>query len=339
MASVLAREEVRILPTLVTDRFGNSVSYRYDTANPNQLVSITSSDGRALSIAWSNNRIASVSDGTRTWSYLYGDGLTEVVLPDQSRWTIDFAHLRTAYTNPGGNAGLTCSFQTAAAQPTTYVGTLTHPSGAIGEFGFRSQMHGRSYVTKQCPGEPGAASAEGFTAMNPFYFEVVGLTTKKITGAGLAPMQWTHTFGPVNRSWKEDCPNNSCADTKTLEVVGPGDYRRYTFSNRWRVSEGKLISTETGANAYDILRREDNLYQLDPTGQAYPAIIGRAVYPRSDAMSTKHAPLFKRVVTQQGRTFNWEVARACGANGTTACFDAFARPTRVIRSSAPAVTP
>ena len=37
-ASVLEREEVRILPTKIVDRFGNTVTYTYDPANPRRLT-------------------------------------------------------------------------------------------------------------------------------------------------------------------------------------------------------------------------------------------------------------------------------------------------------------
>ena len=335
-ASVLEREEVRILPTKIVDRFGNTVTYTYDPANPRRLTRIAASDGRTLTITWSGARITAVSDGTRTWRYVYGNGLTEVVLPDQSKWRINFANLREAYTTPAGNnATMPCSQQTALAQQNTYTGTITHPAGAVGEFSFRSQMHGRSYVDKQCPPQPGSG-AEGFVSLQPHYFEVVGLTRKKISGPGLTTAQWTYTFGPVHRSWAQSCASNTCPETKTLEVTGPGEWRRYTFGNRYRVSDGKLLKTEIGSGPGNILRTEVNTYQLDPMGQTYPASIGRSPYPRSDQTATKHAPTSKRVITQQGQVFTWEVSRACGANGTALCFDAFARPTKVVRSSAAA---
>ncbi|MGO4551986.1 hypothetical protein AB4059_12920 [Lysobacter sp. 2RAF19] len=335
-SSVLDREEVRILPTKIVDRFGNTVTYTYDAANPRRLTRIDASDGRALTLTWSGARISAVSDGTRTWRYVYGNGLTEVILPDQSKWRIDFVNLREAYTSPAGvNAERRCSEQTASTQQGTYTGKLTHPSGAVGEFSFRSQMHGRSYVDKQCPPQPGSG-AEGFVSLQPFYFEVVGLTSKTISGPGLTTAQWTYAFGPANRSWAQDCAGNTCPETKTLDVTGPSEWRRYTFGNRYRVSDGKLLSTQIGTGPANVLRTEVATYQLDPVGQVYPATIGRSPYPRSDQTATKHTPLRKRVITQQGQAFTWEVSSSCGANGATPCFDAFARPTKVVRSSAAA---
>jgi YD repeat-containing protein len=50
-SGLLSRSEVWIMPTVVTDRFGNTVTYTYDTARPWQLKSIQSSDDRHLSMA------------------------------------------------------------------------------------------------------------------------------------------------------------------------------------------------------------------------------------------------------------------------------------------------
>jgi hypothetical protein len=224
-----------------------------------------------------------------------------------------FAQLRNAYTKPGNAATKRCSEQAASSQQDTYTGTLTHPSGAKGEFAFRSQMHGRSYVPKVCPPDHGG-SGEGFQAFHPFYFETVGILSKTISGPALdAPMRWTHAFGPVHRSWTEACPDATCPSTKVLEVTGPGEYRRYTFGNRFRESDGKLLKVETGSSPADILRTEVSTYQLDPAGQAYPSRIGRSPYERGDQAGTRIEPLARRVTTQQGRDFTWQVDAACGS--------------------------
>jgi YD repeat-containing protein len=48
---LLRRQEVWILPTLVTDRYGNTVTYTYNPAAPWQLTSIASSDGRTITLS------------------------------------------------------------------------------------------------------------------------------------------------------------------------------------------------------------------------------------------------------------------------------------------------
>ncbi|WP_431052984.1 hypothetical protein [Roseateles sp. L2-2] len=60
----MERVDVRIFPTLITDRFGNTVSYTFDTTDKWKLLSIQSSDGRSLSFTYEpgSRRIKTVSD-------------------------------------------------------------------------------------------------------------------------------------------------------------------------------------------------------------------------------------------------------------------------------------
>ena len=70
----IARQEIWVMPTLVTDQFGNSVTYTYDTTDPWKLLSIVASDGRQITLTYSSgHRVASVYDGTRTWNYGYNN--------------------------------------------------------------------------------------------------------------------------------------------------------------------------------------------------------------------------------------------------------------------------
>lgn len=70
----LQRKEVWLLPTLVTDRFGNWVRYTYDPAHPRNLLTIASSEtpARTISLTYypadakGDMQVRTVSDGTRT---------------------------------------------------------------------------------------------------------------------------------------------------------------------------------------------------------------------------------------------------------------------------------
>jgi hypothetical protein len=43
----------------------------------------------------------------------------------------------------------------------------------------------------------------------------------------------------------------------------------------------------------------------------------------------------KHQIEQQDRFFVWQVPNTCGTNGTSPCFDHFARPIKVVKSSSP----
>lgn len=335
--SNLKRQEIRILPTRVEDRFGNWVTYTYDASVAGRLTRIQANDGRQIDLSYnSSGAISSVTDGSRTWTYAYTGvspniNLTTVTLPDASTWQFNLLDLLDAniqYTsepsgncdnpgNLGGNAG---------------VGTITHPSGAIGTFTFALLRHGLSYVNKSCMYS--GPSYTGPYAWYPRTFDVVALTSKQLSGPGLTTATWTYAYGPANASWAQDCPTStSCPRTRALTVTGPADWVRYTFGNKWAEDEGKLLKVETGNSASSILRVEDTIYQMDAAGMAYPAWIGRSPNMRGTGTVGKQIPVKQTAVTQQNHVFTWQVAASCGSSGSMPCFDTYARPTKVIKSS------
>lgn len=333
-ATSLTREEVHILPTRIEDRFGNYLMYTYDATHPWRLLSIAASDGRNLTLGYdAAGHVASVSDGSRTWTYVYGNGLTEVQLPDTRKWLIDFSTLRTAYTAPDGNTSQ-CERSGAAPTQSIYTGTTTHPSGAVGVFSFQSQPHGRSYVPKICILPSGSLDASNNYARYPYLFNQLAIKQKQISGPGLASAYtWSYSYGPTNQSWEANC-GGGCIDSKTVEVTGPAnDWVRYTYGNRYKNNEGRLLKVERGANAASIQNVEESAYQTNAGGQLYPARIGSSPFVRGDGMAEKFIPVWKRTQVQQGRTFTWQVDATCG-NGTALCYDSYARPTKVSKSSA-----
>lgn len=330
--TVLQRVEVWALPTRVEDRFGNAVTYTYDVQHPWRLTKIESTDGRLLTIGYNTaGRISSVNAGSRTWTYVYGSALTEVHLPDESKWLLSVGSLRKARTLPEGNSTVKAYCQRAAGDLTqpVYAGTITHPSGAVGTFSFQSKVHGRSYVPKTCikPDPYGPADH----AKIPYLFDAVGLTQKTISGPGLPMATWTYAYSTPAPSWLEDC-TATCVATKAVEVSGPADFTRYTFSTRYEHSEGKLLRVERGSGSASLLETVDTTYLADPTGQPYPAMIGRNPFERADNTAERHVPVIKRVTTRQGQVFKWEVSADCGTS-TALCLDHRARPTKVIKSS------
>jgi YD repeat-containing protein len=136
--AALDRDEVWLMPTLIVDRFGNSVSYSYGGPTPWNLTQISSSDGRVITLSYYDEpgvpRVGSVTDGTRTWTYQY-DGnrnLQRVVLPDGSAWQFNLGGLRIVNESQLGE-GTTCDWMGAWPHE-TLSGSMTHPSGAVGYF-------------------------------------------------------------------------------------------------------------------------------------------------------------------------------------------------------------
>lgn len=335
--SILQRQEIWFLPTTVTDRFGNTVIYTYDTNNPWNLTTIQSSDGRRIDFTYLtvpdgaggtkvSNLVSSATDGTRTWQYSYAnfnaDGtlaynvtVDTVTLPDASQWKL--AGIAGLSFKPEYQVNPSC-YTTGTPKTDVRTGTMTHPSGATGTFTMRPTIHGRSYVPAQCLGDANAFPTQ------PDAFVTQSLVTKSIGGPGLPTMSWNYVYGAPNASFEDECTSTACAVIKTVEVTDPkGDLTRYTFGNRFDVSEGHLQLAETYSGTSTLLRSQSTAYH-DPASGPYPNPMGQSPQDRGDShMNARLLPAENVTTTQQGATFSW-VANA---------FDTKARPTSVTKSS------
>lgn len=332
---VLPRKEFLLYPTKATDRFGNTVTYTWSSTNPWQLTQILASDGRHLDFTYQSSSsvlVTSITDGPHTWQYGYvgsPNDLSTVTLPDGSSWAFQLTSLRTGTTHPQST---TCDATTAGTG--TKVGTVTSPSGAMVEFTLAQVVSGRSWVFRECLTD---LSNNGH-AREPYLFVSLAVTGKKITGPGLPTggLNWTYSYGAANPCWDPASSitgacTGSSPTTRTVTVTEPASaVTRYTFGNRFGVNEGLLLSTDHGWNGSTGLRTESITY-ADPTAAPYAAYNGATMRHMGDYdVATLYRPQRKVVTLQQGRTFTWEVASDCSG---LYCFDTFARPTKVIKTS------
>lgn len=303
---VVPRVEIWILPTLVTDRFGNWVRYTYASADGWRVSSITSSDGRSIAFSYNGNgnRIQSISDGTRSWSYGYSAAgtLQSVTLPDLSSWTFAIDALeREPY--PAGDPGCDNDADWSSKPPVS--GTITHPSGAVGTFTLTLTTHGRSGV----PGTDCVTTKVGR------FIGAWSLTSKTLGGPGMPAMTWSYAYGAAAGSF---APCNGCVNTKTVTITDPlNNATVNTYGTQYGLHEGLLLSSNEGGGL-----RVTNLAYRAPDAGPYPSKAGGS-NPTSDSMSRIYTPQSQRAITQQGVTF-LQVANA---------FDIYARPTRVTRSN------
>lgn len=323
--NALARKEVWILPTKITDRFGNSVTYTYDTVNKWQLQRIVSNDesGTPRQITFSyltpgsttSRLVSSVSDGTRTWTYRYGgsDGrgpLTTVTMPDNSTWQLaELEKLATGIDYLGdGNCeepGMVNRF--------TLTGTATHPSGARGEFVLNPVRHARVGVPRDCREylDPYAA-----VPYQPNQFDTFALTKKTITGPGLPAMEWVTTYPAPAPGW---APWNGQNGSKQVEVRGPdGHVTRHIFGTVFMQDEGQVQAVEHIDAIQGLLRRTSTQY----TQPVSPR--GTSDQRRGDGeMAARVYEVNRREIAQQSTTFLWQAT----------AFNAYAQPTTVVKSS------
>ena len=328
---LLLRVEVWLMPTKITDKHGNTITYTYDTTDPWKVTKMVASDGRSLTFTYLNTGVAethqidTVFDGTRTWRYNYQPGVSStfngilslVTNPDGSQWKV--GGIEPLARNIRHTTAPTCE-NPGVLNPFVLSGNMTHPSGAVGTFTLTPTLHGRSQVDEDCISTP---EGDSQLALNPRYFDQHSLTQKTITGPGLPSMTWLAQYSPATASWAS-CP--TCPAAKTTTVTDPkNDVTRYTFGTRFRVNEGLLLQTDTGFNGSTALRTVTQRYRaVDPNAGPYVNPVGYSDQNRGDGdLSALLLPIEERITTQQGVSFNWNAAN----------FDTKARATTVTRAS------
>lgn len=334
MDYLLHRQEVWILPTRVTDRFGNSVTYNWDGNDPWRLESIVSSDGRRLDFTYvaGTRHIATISAGARVWSYGYSVDfgryrLSTVTRPDGSAWTFNLEPLRFASEYIiGGGCG---SSGESTYGPLT--GTMTHPSGANGSFSVSPVKHGRSWVPLACVGYGGLSQGH---SQYPAEYISPSLTEKRVTGPGIggSGLVWTYSYGPANNcyspggSWPAigvRCTSTS-PTTSSVSVTAPdATVTRYTFGNRYMINEGQLLTVEEGGVGSAAIRTTAMVYAVPDEGP-YPNPVGQSAQMRGDGyLATRHTPLKAKRLVQEAEQFSTTITG----------FDEFARPIGTTKSS------
>ena len=319
---VAGRQDVFLMATQVTDRFGNWVRYTYDSASPSLLSRIEASDGRTITVANVGGRAMSATDGTRTVSFSYSAqaNLSTVQQSDGSRWTLSLATL-TAEDFEVQGEGASCE------HPGTFtsgnqVGSLTHPSGAVGTFTTTFQLFGRTNVLRACNYVPNSTTLTT-GAVWPRLMSSQALLSKQISGPGMSPQIWSYSYG-ISTGWST-CVTAACitGERSTLVADPLGNQTRHSFGNRWRETEGQLLRVEEGWNGSTALRTTANRYRL-PAGQPYPEQFGTSLEQfNADWLASRHRPQDQRTVSQQGVTFTWQVGS----------FDTLVRPVNVTKSS------
>lgn len=343
------RQEIRIYPTRIEDAHGNWVQYAW---NGGKLTKISASDGRALTLTYrtvaAKDSIATVSDGSRTWTYGYEpDGsLTSVTLPDQSAWNINFKPLdrqgmgfddtyQQGTTHPVYDKSLNCSWMRVLKNNDS-IGTIQSPSGATGTFEFDAVRHGRTFVRPNChepqAGDGGNADVDldfedlqmGSSSSIPARFDVMAIKSKSISGPGLPNYVWSFSYATPVGCFVDYCKANS-ETTKTTTTLDPEGVRTvYTYGVQFEVNDGQLLKKEiykdgvlwqVNANTY--------LSNADAANQLFAEPVGQSPEGENSYFAERNRPQIISSLTRD----------AVVATSTFNGFDVFARATSVTKSN------
>gem|GEM_PF-4184062 len=218
----LSRHTDILLVTQATDRFGNTVTYNYDSSA--RLTSIVGSDGRTLTLTWTTVDnfavISSVTDGVRTWSYAYANqGLNKVTRPDSTSWQFSLQQLMAL--KPGDGS-------TNIAPGGTATGTIISPYGLTGTFNLNGS------IAQPYGGYPDSMGDPSFYAGS--------LVSKQLSGPGIPQQTWAYSYSDTV-GWNYSAGTGP--QTKQVSVTDPaGIVTRYTYNINYDWREGDLDMVE-----------------------------------------------------------------------------------------------
>lgn len=318
------RDEIFLYATRVEDGLGNWLSYEYDPANPHRLLSIRSNDGVEARLGYNAaGKIETISSAGRTWTYeysKYGSNpdanylLAGTVLPDGGRWGYQYsdqfeivnANVRNVWQQCWPNVGTMSSDKEPGPAETSFL-TVSHPSGAVGEFKFRKLMHGTNRTVGSCITRQEASWLSVRLVGAPMAYTVESLYSKTVTGPGIAPLSWNYRYKP-SWSWQADCqvPGTCYVPSETTVVNPDGSVNAYKFNNDYKSNVGELIEASIKDAGGRVLRTLTNAYVESAEGQPFPA--SNANIPASNSISGSkgylaNRPLKTRQIVQDGVTF------------------------------------
>ncbi|MEP6906589.1 MAG: hypothetical protein ABI858_01195 [Pseudoxanthomonas sp.] len=303
------RVKTYLLASKVEDRFGNYVDYAYNGSG--QPTRIESSDGRLITLTYTDNDLTSAIANGRTWSYGYTSPapkvLATVTLPDGRGWAYQQTNSLHVGAPVSDGENPACFGEEIAA---SYGLTVTHPSGAQGVFSFANTRHFRSGVPKSNCAQRVSGTSIGFELGEPYYFDVMSLASKQISGPGLPNHLWSYNYGnsyvPMWNGSFVNGPCTTCVQEKTVVVVEPdGSKSRTRYGIVMEGNEARELGGSTLDAAGNVLRLHNNTYlsAADAVGQAFPAQWG--LRPGSLARNESYVrPIISQEVVQDGVTFS-----------------------------------
>lgn len=329
------RVRIYLLVSKIEDRFGHKVEYQYDLAGHPTVIE--ASDGRKITMTYSNGQLATATANGRTWTYQYTDGwLEQVTQPDGRSWTYSrVGDLRLSKVDEEWRQSQYCN-RSLPLEGDAFDLTITHPSGAAGTFEFDYRRHYRSGVSiRACVVDvpPMGQDPAKYSLAVPNFFDLYSLTRKTISGPGLAtPLVWSYAYGYGPHELIGGAPGTCtdetiCPSSKTAVVTDPTGVKNETiFGMRYHFNDGKLLGSRTIAPDGTVLHTETLEYLTDAgaEGQPFPDAFS-GIWGGDDNRATYLRPLKRKTITQDGTsaTFVFKVDS----------YDSWARPATVTKSS------
>lgn len=332
---ILERTRYYLLATRIEDRFGNTVQFSYNSdGHPTR---IWSSDGREITMIYSQGRMTSAAANGRSWEFeyqaLFPDvQLTAVTRPDGSSWRYAYQGtlLPSAPLDIDMLPPLAWCRTTQMPISAEYVVTTTHPGGAVGTFSFSNRRHWRHGVHQTECHQKGPSLEPEYVLEVPYYFDVLSIVARSIAGPGLEVMKWSYDFGDSSSMFwgsqneAANYPCTTCTQTKLVQVQRPdATIQRLTFGNLYMFNDGRELREEVLDVQGRVVQARSSDYLADTAaaGQPFQGEYGSVLGSLSDPATVRIRPVIQSQLQQDGTNYTWQAA----------AFDRFARPTERVR--------
>lgn len=292
---------VSLMLSHVEDRYGNWVNYVYTGSRVSQIVS---SDGRSIAMSYdsSGNLLIGAANG-KIWAYTYtrsGDddgGLSQVVLPDGTRWSYAKSgalHSRAA-APPREDVSICDSIYGSAGLPFSY--SITSPSGAVGKFSFAIKSIKRN-------------NDGPCTGVQPYYYDSWALQERIVTGSGMSQQKTTYDLGQTNSTSERWVTETQPDGSKHMELYGANPL----------LNERRILATKDISSTGVILKSVAYSYIQGGGGQPFPERLGSTILGVGyNPQSGIFAPVSSTSIQMDGASFSSSTTR----------FDSFARPVEI----------
>lgn len=284
----------------IQDRFGNIVTYHYDTLD--RLVRISASDDREVTLHYNQStaRIDRVSANGRDWNYIYHYSpskdeyiLTGVERPDGSAWEYslyDEGCNGPCATNPVYSAVSYRHLKPASNYDTgptakPYYLSVVHPEGAKVEYEFkgiflhRFDQNLRRTLNPQTPSNQSCSTIQckGRTPS-------VAIKQKRLYHTDSDYYEWNFSYSDDNKDApiydETGGPINDAVTRQTTTITGPTDITDIVYHRRFDWKEGKeLWRVVKDLNGVELSRTTNSWQKGDHQGP----LLFRGGWIRNDA--------------------------------------------------------
>jgi hypothetical protein len=203
----LQRTRLLYLVTAVEDRFGNTLNYQYQGNGLLRYITQTPKDGvqeTLVTLTYTGDRVSSIVSLGKTWRYEYtGANLSKVIRPDNKFWRYEFPVFGNfapdiVLNKHNDAAAYHCDYK--LYQGDTGSMRVIHPYGAVAEFDYALQVHGRTEVPAKDMVPVSSSSNHPSYNINSCY-ATLSITDKRLTVKNGVTYNWQYQFANNRQHW------------------------------------------------------------------------------------------------------------------------------------------